>query len=146
MSNTQLTPEQRELLENPDIPPVDMDKIRRIVHSSEKYSDEDIHVIKDAIIRNKYWGHLHHIILNTDDPRLLIPFLDDGNYPHGDLDLAEVLCYAIVFGRFEKARILIDYGADVEASRKYDLYPHRERYEYNLIEFTSPAVKSANKV
>jgi hypothetical protein len=145
MSNIQLTHEQRELLENPDIPPVDIYEIRRIVHSSEKYSDEDIHVIKDAIIRNKFWGHHHHIILNTDDPRLLIPFLDD-TYPHEDLDLAVMLMYAIVFDQFEKARILIEYGADIEASRKYVNVYHREQYEDNLSKFISPAVKSANKV
>jgi hypothetical protein len=145
MSNTQLTSEQSKLLENPDITLNNVDKIRLILHDSEKYSDEDIHVIKGAIIRNKYWGwYRHYILKNTDDPRLLIPFLDDG-WIHDD-ELAEILYFAIDCRVFDKARILIEYGADIEASRAYVEIDQRERYEDNLREVIPPAVKSANKV
>jgi hypothetical protein len=144
MSNTQLTPEQRKLLENPRNAHIDIYDIRRIIDGSEKYSDEDIHVITGAMIRNKYWGHYYHIILSTDDPRLLIPFLDD-NYPHGN-DLAYSLYHAILYSQFEKARILIEYGADIETTYAYAEVDDLEWYEDNLSEFLSPSVKSANKV
>jgi hypothetical protein len=144
MFKTRLTYAGRALLENPDNDNSDMYEIRRIVYGSENFSEDDIRVIKDAIMRNKYWGSYHNIISNTNDPRLLIPFLDDHDL-YGD-DLARVLYDAILYYRFEKARILIEYGADIEASRAYVEIDQRERYEDNLREVIPPAVKSANKV
>jgi hypothetical protein len=115
-----------------------------ILNNSEKYSDEDIHVIKGAILRNSYWGRYRDVIYWTDDPQLLIPFLDD-NDPNGD-DLAYALYCAIRYYQYEKARILIEYGADIETTYEYVDKTQLEWYEGKLRMLLSPKVKSANKV
>jgi hypothetical protein len=146
MSNSgTLKPKDYRVLENPNNDSHDIYRIWFILSRAKQYSDEDIHVIKGAVIHNRYWGRYIDAISYTDDPRLLIPFLDDDD-PNIKFDLAEILHSAIVFGRFEKAQILIEYGADIEASRKYALASEMKRYEAKICEFKSPAVKSANKV
>jgi ankyrin repeat protein len=146
MSNSwTLEPESYRLLENPNNDSHDIYGIWYILYHAKRYSDEDIHVIKGAVIHNRYWGRYNNAISYTDDPRLLIPFLDDDD-PNIKFDLAEILHSAIVFGQFEKARILIEHGADIEASREYARASEMRRYEAKICEFIPPAVKSANKV
>jgi hypothetical protein len=146
----EFSPEIRAMLENPQTH--DWEQTLNLIDIDYQLADEDIHLLVSAVVRmpssyprdadNDTW---EHALIEALDPRLVIALLESGGDHYIDFGypLETPLSRAIEDRQWEKARILIKYGADPEICFRYAWIDWYEKWE----EFLSlQVVKSANKV